>query len=55
MGELDSCILLDERDVDLRVLKAMISWSLLEETRGYKEWWIAYEMDRTHPEVVAFI
>jgi hypothetical protein len=36
LSEVDNCIMLDENDADLLVLRAMILWSLLETSRGYE-------------------
>lgn len=55
LSEVDNCIMLDENDADLLVLRAMILWSLLEIPRGYEEFWAAFRLDKTNPEVVAFL
>lgn len=36
LAEADNCIMLDETDADLLVLRALILWSLLETSRGYE-------------------
>jgi hypothetical protein len=36
LGEVDNCIMVDETDADLVVLRALILWSLLENVRGYE-------------------
>jgi hypothetical protein len=40
--------MIDERDVDVVILRAMLFWSLLETAKGYKEFWNAYAIDREH-------
>lgn len=55
LSEVDNCIMLEENDADLLVLRAMILWSLLETSRGYEEFWAAFRLDRTNPEVMAFL
>jgi hypothetical protein len=55
LSEVDNCIMLDESDADLLVLRAMILWSLLETPRGYEGFWAAFRLDRSNPEVTAFL
>ena len=52
---MENCIIIDENDADLVVLHALIYWSINENEKGYREFWNAYKLDKTNPEVVFFI
>lgn len=36
LGEIENCILIEEKDGDLLVLRAMLFWSMLETAKGYR-------------------
>ena len=36
LSEVENCIMIDERDADLIILRAMLLWSLMETAKGYK-------------------
>ena len=36
LSEVDNCIMIDEKDADLTILRAMVLWSLLDNPNGYK-------------------
>jgi Tfp pilus assembly protein PilF len=55
LGEIENCIMIDETDPDLIVLHALIYWSLLELSKGYKLFWNAYSLEKTNTEVILFI
>ena len=44
LGEVENCIMIEEKDTDLVVLRAMLFWSMLETAKGYKEFWNAYAL-----------
>lgn len=36
LGEVENCIMIEERDCDLLVLRALLLWSMLEVAKGYR-------------------
>ena len=36
LSEVDNCIMIDEKDADLLILRSLILWSLLDNSNGYK-------------------
>lgn len=40
--------MMDEKDVDVLVLKGMLYWSLMENKKGYECFWKAEENDNKH-------
>ncbi len=41
--------MIDDKNVDLIVLKALLDWSMLEKEKGYKEFWDGYKINKEHP------
>ncbi len=40
--------MIDEKCVDVIVLKGLLNWSLMENKKGYECFWEAYKIDPNH-------
>ena len=38
--------MIDDKNVDVIVLKAMMEWAMLERKKGYKAFWDGFRVDR---------
>jgi hypothetical protein len=47
--------MIEDKNVDMIVLKGMMEWSMLEREKGYKAFWDGYKVDKHHPEVSLFL
>ena len=47
--------MIDDKNVDIIVLKALMEWSMLEREKGYKAFWDGYRVDKQHQEVALFL
>ena len=57
LDQIENCILLDQqqKETDFVVMKGLIYWSLMENEKGYGQFWKAYGMEQNNYEVVLFL
>ena len=46
LDEIENCILIDGNDADLIAMKALIYWSMMDDNKGYRQFWEAYKIDK---------
>ena len=55
LDEIENCLLIEGSDADLIAMKALIYWSMMDDNKGYRQFWDAYKIDRKNYEVVLFL
>jgi hypothetical protein len=44
IDSIDRCLRIDEKNVDVIILKGILNWSLMENKKGYECFWNAHKI-----------
>lgn len=55
LDSIENCLMINEKDPDIMVLKGIINWSLMDNRKGFECFWKAWEINPKNEEVGYFL